>query len=247
MRLGVNIDHIATIREARKTYEPDPVKGALIAQDAGADQITFHLREDRRHIQDEDVIRLRCSIKRIPLNMEMAPTDEMLGIAKDIKPDRVTLVPEKRQEITTEGGLDVVGMFSFLKDYISELKNAGISVATFIDPEKEQIDASIEAGVDAVELHTGEYANATTGKDIERQLSRIKEAAAYGKGKNISIFAGHGLTYTNVQPIAAILEIEELNIGHSIIANSVFWGLHEAVYRMKKLMMEAREGILENR
>ena len=242
MRLGVNIDHIATIREARKTYEPDPVKGALIAQDAGADQITFHLREDRRHIQDEDVIRLRCAIKRIPLNMEMAATEEMKNIAIDIKPDRVTLVPEKRQEITTEGGLDVVNMLSYLKEYIAQLKEAGISVATFIDPDEKQIDASIEAGVDAVELHTGEYANAI-GKDIQIQLERIRKAASYGKKKGISVFAGHGLTYTNVQPIAAIPEIEELNIGHSIIANSVFWGLHEAVYRMKKLMLEARENI----
>ncbi len=240
MRLGVNIDHIATIREARKTYEPDPVKGALIAQDAGADQITFHLREDRRHIQDEDVIRLRCSIKRIPLNMEMAPTKEMKSIAIDIKPDRVTLVPEKREEITTEGGLDVVNMLSYLKEFIHELNEAGIKVATFIDPEKEQIDASIEAGVDAVELHTGEYANASKG-EAKKQLLRIKEAAVYGKERGISVFAGHGLTYTNVQPIASIKEIEELNIGHSIIANSVFWGLHEAVYRMKKLILEARE------
>ncbi len=239
MKLGVNIDHIATIREARKTYEPDPVKGALIAQDAGADQITFHLREDRRHIQDEDVIRLKCSIKRIPLNMEMAPTEEMKSIAIDIKPDRVTLVPEKRQEITTEGGLDVVGMEDFLKGYIKELKDAGISVATFIDPVENQIDASIEVGADAVELHTGEYANAT-GSDIKIQLERIKNAAVYAKSKNIKVFAGHGLTYTNVQPVAAIKEIEELNIGHSIIANSVFWGLHEAVYRMKKLILEAR-------
>ncbi len=240
MKLGVNIDHIATVREARKTYEPDPVKGALIAQDAGADQITFHLREDRRHIQDEDVIRLRCTIKRIPLNMEMAPTEEMKSIAIDIKPDRITLVPEKREEITTEGGLDVLGMVDYLKDFIKEVKEAGISVATFIDPVEEQIDASIEAGVDAVELHTGEYANAT-GENIKRELERIKKAAVYGKNKGIKVFAGHGLTYTNVQPIAAIKEIEELNIGHSIIANSIFWGLHEAVYRMKRLILEARE------
>ncbi len=242
MKLGVNIDHIATIREARKTYEPDPVKGALIAQDAGADQITFHLREDRRHIQDEDVIRLRCTIKRIPLNMEMAPTEEMKNIAIDIKPDRVTLVPEKRQEITTEGGLDVVKMKDYLKDFIKELKNHGIKVATFIDPVEEQIDASIEVGADAVELHTGEYANAT-GRNVQKELERIKKAARYGKEKGISVFAGHGLTYTNVQLIAAIEEIEELNIGHSIIANSVFWGLHEAVYRMKKLILEARKQV----
>ncbi len=242
MKLGVNIDHIATIREARKTYEPDPVKGALIAQDAGADQITFHLREDRRHIQDEDVIRLRCTIKRIPLNMEMAPTEEMKLIAIDVKPDRVTLVPEKRQEITTEGGLDVLKMKVYLTSLIGELKENDIKVATFIDPVEKQIDASIEIGADAVELHTGEYANAT-GSNVQKELERIKKAAKYGREKGISVFAGHGLTYTNVQPIAAIEEIEELNIGHSIIANSVFWGLHEAVYRMKKLILEARKQV----
>ncbi|WP_457642886.1 pyridoxine 5'-phosphate synthase [Persephonella sp.] len=244
MKLGVNIDHIATIREARKTYEPDPVKGALIAQDAGADQITFHLREDRRHIQDEDVFRLRCSIKRIPLNMEMAPTEEMKKIALDVKPERVTLVPEKREEITTEGGLDVVSMKEYLKEYIKELKEGGISVALFIDPVKEQIDASISAGADAVELHTGEYANAFSDEKREKELLRLKEAAVYGREKGIKVFAGHGLTYTNVQPVASIMEIEELNIGHSIIANSVFMGLDEAVRLMKRLMLEARGGKL---
>ncbi|WP_457640048.1 pyridoxine 5'-phosphate synthase [Persephonella sp.] len=244
MKLGVNIDHIATIREARRTYEPDPVKGALIAQDAGADQITFHLREDRRHIQDEDVFRLRCSIKRIPLNMEMAPTEEMKKIALDVKPERVTLVPEKREEITTEGGLDVVSMKEYLKEYIKELKEGGISVALFIDPVKEQIDASISAGADAVELHTGEYANAFSDEKREKELLRLKEAAVYGREKGIKVFAGHGLTYTNVQPVASIMEIEELNIGHSIIANSVFMGLDEAVRLMKRLMLEARGGKL---
>jgi len=240
MRLGVNIDHIATIREARKTYEPDPVKGALIAQDAGADQITFHLREDRRHIQDEDVLRMRCVIKRIPLNMEMAPTEEMKNIALDIKPERVTLVPEKREEITTEGGLDVYSMREFLKGYISDLKEGGISVALFIDPDEKQIDASIEAGADAIELHTGEYANAFSRNRQEKELERLKIAAVDAKEKGLKVFAGHGLTYTNVQPVAAIEEIEELNIGHSIIANSVFWGLEEAVRLMKRLMLQAR-------
>ncbi len=241
MKLGVNIDHIATIREARKTYEPDPIKGALIAQDAGADQITFHLREDRRHIQDEDVIRLRCTIKRIPLNMEMAPTEEMKNIAIDIKPERVTLVPEKRQEITTEGGLDVLGMEDYLKDFVKELKENGINVALFIDPEENQIDASVRVDADAVELHTGEYANATSDEKTKKELERLKKAAKYAKEKGLKVFAGHGLTYTNVQPVAAIQEIEELNIGHSIIANSVFMGLDEAVRKMKKLMLEARQ------
>lgn len=243
MRLGVNIDHIATVREARKTYEPDPVKGALIAQDAGADQITFHLREDRRHIQDEDVFRLRCTIKRIPLNMEMAPTEEMKKIAVDLKPERVTLVPEKREEITTEGGLDVVSMEEYLKDYIKELKENGIAVAVFIDPEKNQIDASVEVGADAVELHTGEYANSTSESKKEKELRRLKEAAKYAKKTGLDVFAGHGLTYTNVQPVASIPEIEELNIGHSIIANSIFWGLEEAVRKMKRLISDARKGL----
>ena len=240
MRLGVNIDHIATLREARKTYEPDPIKGALIARDAGADQITFHLREDRRHIQDEDVYKLRAVIKEIPLNMEMAPTEEMKNIAIDVKPDRITLVPEKRQEITTEGGLDVVSMKEYLKDYIAEVKKAGINVALFIDPDEKQIEASLNVGADAIELHTGEYANSKTDTDIKKQLERIKKSAEYGKSLGLKVFAGHGLTYTNVQPVAKIMEIEELNIGHSIIANSVFWGLYEAVRKMKKLMLEAR-------
>ena len=240
MRLGVNIDHIATVREARKTYEPDPIKGALIARDAGADQITFHLREDRRHIQDEDVYKLRAVISEIPLNMEMAPTEEMKGIAIDVKPDRITLVPEKRQEITTEGGLDILSMKNYLKDYISEIKNSGINVALFIDPNEKQIETSLEVGADAVELHTGEYANSKIDIDIKKQLERLKKSAKYGKSIGLKIFAGHGLTYTNVQPVAKILEIEELNIGHSIIANSIFWGLEEAVRKMKKLMLEAR-------
>ena len=240
MRLGVNIDHIATLREARKTYEPDPIKGALIARDAGADQITFHLREDRRHIQDEDVYKLRAVIKEIPLNMEMAPTEEMKNIAIDVKPDRITLVPEKRQEITTEGGLDVVSMKEYLKDYIAEVKNAGINVALFIDLDEKQIEATLNVGADAIELHTGEYANSKTDTDIKKQLERIKKSAEYGKSLGLKVFAGHGLTYTNVQPVAKIMEIEELNIGHSIIANSVFWGLYEAVRKMKKLMLEAR-------
>ncbi|WP_457621070.1 pyridoxine 5'-phosphate synthase [Persephonella sp.] len=240
MRLGVNIDHIATIREARKTYEPDPIKGAIIARDAGADQITFHLREDRRHIQDSDVEKLRAVITEIPLNMEMAATEEMKQIATRIKPDRVTLVPEKREEITTEGGLDVVSMKEYLKEFIKELKNSGIDVATFIDPVEEQIKASLEVGADAVEIHTGEYANARSENKRFEELKRIKNAAVYGRSIGLKIFAGHGLTYTNVQPVAEIEEIEELNIGHSIIANAVFLGLDEAVRKMKKLINEAR-------
>ncbi len=239
MRLGVNIDHIATIRQARRTFEPDPVKGAILAVEAGADQITLHLREDRRHIQDEDLFRLRRVITEVPINLEMAATEEMKEIALTVRPDSITLVPEKREEITTEGGLDVVQLKEYLTDYIKEFKEAGIRVVFFIDPVFAQIDASKEAGADAVELHTGEYANAK-GKDVDREIERLKKSAVYGKKKGLKIFAGHGLTYQNVKPVAAIKEIEELNIGHSIISNSVFWGIAEAVRRMKRLIKEVR-------
>ncbi|EDP74388.1 pyridoxine 5'-phosphate synthase [Hydrogenivirga sp. 128-5-R1-1] len=239
MKLGVNIDHIATIREARKTFEPDPVKGALIAQESGADQITLHLREDRRHIQDEDLFRIKVNITKIPINLEMAPTEEMKRIAIDVKPNRITLVPEKREEITTEGGLDVAGNLEYIKNFVKEVKETGINVALFIDPDTNQIDASLETGADAVELHTGEYANAF-GNRIIKELERLQFAAKYAKEKGLKVFAGHGLTYENVKSVAEIPEIEELNIGHSIIANSVFLGLDKAVEKMKRLILEAR-------
>jgi len=239
LRLGVNIDHIATIRQARRTFEPDPVKGAILAVEAGADQITLHLREDRRHIQDEDLFRLRRVITEVPINLEMAATDEMKEIALTVRPDSITLVPEKREEITTEGGLDVVQLKEYLTEYIKDFKEAGIRVVFFIDPVFAQIDASKEAGADAIELHTGEYANAK-GKDIDGEIERLKKSAVYGMKKRLKVFAGHGLTYQNVKPVAAIKEIEELNIGHSIISNSVFWGIGEAVKRMIKLIKEAR-------
>ncbi|PMP63520.1 MAG: pyridoxine 5'-phosphate synthase [Sulfurihydrogenibium sp.] len=241
MRLGVNIDHIATLREARKTFEPDPVKGALIAIQAGADQITLHLREDRRHIQDEDLFRLKCELKdtNVPINLEMAPTLEMKNIALEALPNTVTLVPEKRQEITTEGGLDVVSLKDYLKEYIKELKEAGIKVSLFIDPDLEQVDASLEVGADAIEIHTGEYAN-SYGKNIEKEIQRIKETAIYAKEKGLKVYAGHGLNYENVVNIAKIKEIEELNIGHSIIANAIFLGLYEAVRKMKEIITKAR-------
>ncbi len=239
MRLGVNIDHIATIRQARRTFEPDPVKGAILAVEAGADQITLHLREDRRHIQDDDLFRLRKVITEVPVNLEMAATDEMKEIALTVRPDSITLVPEKREEITTEGGLDVVQLKEYLADYIKDFKETGIRVVFFIDPVFAQIDASKEAGADAVELHTGEYANAK-GRDVDREIERLKKAAVYAKKRGLKVFAGHGLTYQNVKPVASIKEIEELNIGHSIISNSVFWGIGEAVRKMKKLIKEAR-------
>jgi len=241
LRLGVNIDHIATIRQARRTFEPDPVKGAILAVEAGADQITLHLREDRRHIQDKDLFEIRKVITEVPINLEMAPTEEMKNIALTVRPDSITLVPEKREEITTEGGLDVVQLQEYLQNYIKNLKEAGIRVVFFIDPIFAQIDASVEAGADAVELHTGEYANAK-GIEVDKQLDRLKKSATYAYEKGLKVFAGHGLTYQNVKPVASIPEIEELNIGHSIIANSVFWGIGEAVRRMKKLILEAREG-----
>ncbi len=241
MRLGVNIDHIATLREVRKTDEPDPVKGAIVAVQAGADQITLHLREDRRHIQDEDLFKIRCTIKEVPVNLEMAPTEEMKIIATSVKPDTVTLVPERRQEITTEGGLNITDNKNYLKDFIKELKEAGIKVSLFIDPDKRQIEASKEIETDAIELHTGEYANQKNIELAKKEVERIREAAKHGKSLGLEIVAGHGLTYNNVKPIAAIEEIEELNIGHSIIANSIFWGLSTAVKRMKRLMKEARE------
>lgn len=240
MRLGVNIDHIATLREARKTFEPDPIKGALIAIEAGADQITLHLREDRRHIQDEDLFRLKCELKdrATPINLEMAPTEEMLNIALDVLPNTITLVPEKRQEITTEGGLDVVSLKRHLREYIKPLKDAGIKVSFFIDPEESQIDASVDVGADAVELHTGEYADAY-GSNLEKELNRLRRSARYGRRVGLEVFAGHGLNYQNVKAVASIKEIQELNIGHSIIANSIYWGLYEAVRRMKEIIQEA--------
>ncbi len=244
MRLGVNIDHIATLREARKGIEPDPIKGALIAIEAGADQITLHLREDRRHIQDEDLFRLKCALKDIdiPINLEMAPTLEMQNVALEVLPNNITLVPEKRQEITTEGGLDVLSMEEYLKDFIKPLQENGITVSLFIDPDIKQIESAYRIGTNAIEIHTGEYANAY-GKNIEIELKKIKKAAVYGREKNLKVYAGHGLNYQNVVEIAKIKEIEELNIGHSIIANAIFLGLYEAVKKMKEIIMNAREKI----
>ena len=235
MRLGVNIDHVATVRQARRTFEPSPVFAALIAQQAGADQITLHLREDRRHIQDRD-LELIKELVIVPVNLEMAPTMEMKEIALRVRPDRITLVPERREEITTEGGLDVVGMREFLKDYLKDFKESGIEVSLFIDPEIKQVEASADVKADAVELHTGTYANLWNEhrfEEAEKELKRIEEAGRLARDLGLRVYAGHGLTYQNVKGILRLKDIiEELNIGHSIVANSVIFGFERAVREM---------------
>lgn len=236
--LGVNIDHVATLRQARGVSYPDPVAAALLCEKAGAEGITLHLREDRRHIQDEDVYRMK-PLLTTRMNLEMATTEEMLTIALEVKPEWVCLVPEKRQELTTEGGLDVASQVDKLKAYLAALHQAGIKVSLFIDPEVEQIDAAIACGADAVELHTGQYSEATLAKDnsvIEHELERIKKATAYALSQQSKLIvnAGHGLTRDNVYAIASIPGIYELNIGHALIADSVFMGLEKAVMAMKQ-------------
>ncbi|RLJ71357.1 pyridoxine 5-phosphate synthase [Hydrogenivirga caldilitoris] len=246
MRLGVNIDHVATLRQARRTFEPSPVFAALIAQQAGADQITLHLREDRRHIQDRD-LELIKELVIVPVNLEMAPTHEMREIALRVKPDRVTLVPEKREEITTEGGLDVKGMEDYLRDYIKPLKSEGVEVSLFIDPEEIQVEASHIAGADAIELHTGTYANLWNEhrfSEAKDEIERLRKAGKQAKEFGLRVYAGHGLTYQNVKGILELSDIiEELNIGHSIIANSVIFGLERAVREMIETIRGGRNGI----
>ncbi len=236
--LGVNIDHVATLRQQRHVSYPDPVRAALIAEDAGADLITLHLREDRRHIQDADVQALRGQL-RTRMNLECAITSEMLDIACRIKPHDVCLVPEKRQELTTEGGLDVLGHFEDVRAAVSRLHDAGIRVSLFIDPDAAQIDAAARAGATVIELHTGAYAEASAGAQ-EAELGRIREAVAEGVRQGLRVNAGHGLHYENVQPVAALDGIAELNIGHAIIAQAVFCGLETAVREMKAAMVTAR-------
>lgn len=232
--LCVNIDHIATLREARGGKEPEPLHGALICEKAGADGITFHLREDRRHIQDKDVVDLRKNL-RSKLNMEMAAIAEMVKIAKKAKVDQVTLVPEKRKELTTEGGLDVSKQKTRLKKIVEALKSGKTLVSLFIDPELNQILASSRIGADAIEIHTGMYCN-TRGRKQRQEIEKIKEAARFAKSLNLRVFAGHGLNYQNVKDVAGIDEIEELNIGHSIIARAVFKGLETAVRDMRRIV-----------
>ncbi len=241
MRLFINIDHVATIRQARKTDEPDPVLAALACEEAGADGITAHLREDRRHIQDEDVQRLSTTIRSV-LNLEMAVTDEMMEIALRLMPHQVTLVPERREEVTTEGGLDVTRDPDRLSREVNRLRNAGIRCSLFIDPDLDSVARSIDTGADAVELHTGRYAN---HPDDPRALEAIRRASEFGRNRGIGIHAGHGLTVRNVGPVAGVPEIEELNIGHSIVSRAVFVGIADAVREMRDAIRKGIQAGLE--
>lgn len=236
--LGVNIDHVATLRQARGTRYPDPVQAALVAEEAGADGITLHLREDRRHIQERDV-RLISQVLQTRMNFEMAVTEEMLAFAEALRPAHVCLVPEKREELTTEGGLEVAGQFEKVKAACQRLGGLGIDVSLFIDADPRQIDAALQAGAPTIEIHTGAYADATTTQAEEQEFQRIRAAVEYAAGKLV-VNAGHGLHYHNVQRIAALPAIHELNIGHAIVARAVFSGLAGAVRDMKALMQQAR-------
>jgi pyridoxine 5-phosphate synthase len=247
IELGVNIDHVATLRQARRTYEPDPVWAAVEAQLGGADGITVHLREDRRHIQDADVRRLRELI-HVKLNLEMAATDEMVGIARGIKPEMAMLVPEGRQEVTTEGGLDIVARERELKDHVARLAEAGILVSVFIDADLKQVEAARRIGAAVCELHTGPYAHAfhSRGRDarsptVIAELQKLREAGDAILARGMRFNAGHALNYYNVGPVAALKGVRELHIGHSIVSRSVFTGLREAVREMKALMIRATQ------
>jgi len=242
MRLGVNVDHVATIREARRGRQPDPVAAALIAEEAGADQITAHLREDRRHIQDRD-IRLFRELVKTKLNLEMAATEEMIAIALSVRPDTATLVPERRQELTTEGGLDVRGASERVAEAVSRLRGGGIRVSLFIDPDLDQVKESLRVGADAVEIHTGRYCEASGEAEIREELGRIADAAALATKIGLEALAGHGLDYRNVGPVARIRELTELNIGHSIVSRAVVTGMAEAVREMAAVIRAARRGV----
>jgi pyridoxine 5-phosphate synthase len=235
-QLGVNIDHVATVRQARRTYEPDPVWAAALAELGGADGITIHLREDRRHICDRDLRILRQTVT-VKLNLEMACEPEILAIACEVKPDQVTLVPEKREEITTEGGLDVCGQRDRVIHTVACLRQAGISVSLFLDPDRRQIEQAARMAVDAVELHTGQYALAALGAAQEKELENLAQIGAMVRQAGLALHAGHGLTYRNVQPIAAIDGMHELNIGHSIVARALMVGFEDAVREMKQLVL----------
>ena len=238
-RLFVNVDHVATIREARKTHEPDPLKAALLAEKIGVEGITVHLREDRRHIQDEDVRIIHKNIKT-KLNLEMAAIKEMVELALELKPYQISLVPEKRQEITTEGGLDVCSQVKELTDIQKQIKKQGILFSLFVDPDMVQIEASKKVAADSIEINTGAYSELTDSGKVEEELVRIQEAAKQAVKLGLRVFAGHGLNFDNVKAIAAIPEIEELNIGHFLVAQSVYMGMEEAVKKMKQIIETAR-------
>lgn len=237
MRLYVNVDHVATVRQARRTDEPDPVEAALLCERGGADGITVHLREDRRHIQDADVQRLAEAVTTV-LNFELATSAEIVELACGLAPHQATLVPERREEITTEGGLDLSGDTDRLQDTIDRLKEAGVRVSLFVDPDRRVLDLAAVMGVPAVELHTGEYAS--TYRSSDTALQRLRVAATHARVAGLAVHAGHGLTYRNVTPVAAIAEIEELNIGHSIVSRSIMIGMETAVREMRALMGGAR-------
>ena len=234
-RLFVNVDHVATIREARKTQEPDPLKAALMAEKMGAHGITVHLREDRRHIQDKDVRIINDNIGT-KLNLEMAAVDEMVAISLELKPYQVSLVPEKRQEITTEGGLDVCSQVTELIDIRKRIKNEGILFSLFVDPDINQLEACKEVEADSIEINTGNYSELVASKDVKTELLRIQKASKYASDMGLRVFAGHGLNYDNVKAIVAIPEVEELNIGHFIVAQSVYVGMENAVKRMIQII-----------
>jgi len=237
--LGVNIDHVATLRQARGTRYPDPIQAAIVAEEAGADAITLHLREDRRHIQDRDVEMLR-DILQTRMNLEMAVTDEMIAIAERVRPHDCCLVPERREELTTEGGLDVVGQFDRVKAACEQLAAASVRVSLFIDADAEQIEAAAKAGAPVIELHTGSFADADSHAERHMELNNIIQGVRLGQELGLQVNAGHGLHYHNVADIATIEGIRELNIGHAIVARAVFTGLKSAVAEMKRLMREAR-------
>jgi pyridoxine 5-phosphate synthase len=233
--LGVNIDHVASVRQLRRGVFPDPVEAAFVCEKAGADSIVAHLREDRRHIREEDMLALKKKLG-VPLNMEMSIARDIVNFACRLKPFQATLVPERRQELTTEGGLDVAGNLRKVREAVGRLQQKKIKVSLFIDPSDEQIDAAVKAGVDRMELHTGEYANAVAIAERKRRLVQVKHAAEYGCSRGLRVFAGHGLDYLNIRPVAAFAQIEEFNIGYSIISRALYVGLAAAVREMKKLL-----------
>jgi pyridoxine 5-phosphate synthase len=238
IRLGVNIDHIATVRQARRGHEPDPVTAAALAILGGADGITVHLREDRRHIQDRDLHLLRQTVRGVRLNLEMAVAEEIIGIALQVLPEEATLVPEKRQELTTEGGLDAIAHRASIRPAIARLKEKGIVVSLFIDPDFAQVDTAAELGADAIEFQTASYSEALTPEGIARELEKLREATSRAVERGLHVHMGHGLNYQNVKPIVRIQGVEELNIGHSIVSRAVFVGLEQAVRDMKRAMTE---------